>query len=660
MPGGLIIDPMRIVSALAATALCACAAVTQVHVVERTDVLNGVAHGPAGPYESIVAKAHFAVDPKNPANRIVTDIDLSPKGDSGLVEFTADVIVIKPRDTAAGNGTILFEVSNRGGMGLLRMFDRGEDEYGDRYLLQQGYTLVWVGWQFDVPEKQPLRVYVPIATDGGKPIQGLVRSQFVPMKPATSMPLADRNHVPYVPVDMNEKTARLTVRKSATDAPVAIPRSAWSFADSSSITMQSGFEPGKIYELIYTSQNPPVAGLGPAAVRDFISYLKYGGGSTTSVLNDQRRYLKRAIGFGTSQSGRFLRTFLYYGFNADEKNRKVFDGVWAHVAGAGRGSFNYRFAQPSRDGHPLLNVNYPSDLFPYTDLPESDPETGATAGLLDRTLNTPYAPKIFYTNGSYEYWGRGASLIHTTADAKSDAPLPPETRVYFMAGTQHGPGAQPRRVNTQQLANPSDYRWTMRALLASFNGWLKDGTEPPASQYPRIDKDQLAPFPAVSFPSPKGVKFPKDTYHAPRLDFGPDFASKGIMQEPPKIGKPFPQLIPRVSMDDGNETSGIRSVDLRVPVATYTGWNLRSPEIGAPDVLYDMVGSFIPFAKTKAERAMNGDRRPSIEERYASRDEYLAKVKQAAADLVRERFLLPGDVDAVADQAAARWDLVMK
>ena len=649
---------MRSFVVLAATAVCAFGAVTEVHVVDRTDVR--VSPGGAGPYERIAAKAYFAVDPKNPANRIVTDIDLAPKNDSGLVEFSADVIVVKPRDPAKGNGTILFEVSNRGGMGMLRMFDPGDGEYGDRYLLDQGYTLVWVGWQFDVPEKQPLKVYVPIATANGKPIVGLVRAQFIPMKPTTSMPLADRNHVPYAPVDRNEKAARLTVRSGPTDPAVAIARDAWRFVDDGNITMAAGFEPGKVYELVYTSQNPPVVGLGMTAVRDFIAYLKYGGTDSTWLLSDQRRYLKRAIGFGTSQSGRFLRTFLYYGFNGDEKNRKVFDGVWAHVAGAGRGSFNLRFAQPSRDGHPLLNLNYPTDLFPYTDLPETDPETGITAGLLDKVLNTPFAPKIVYTNGSYEYWGRGASLIHTSADGKSDAPLPADTRIYFLAGTQHGPGAQPRRTNTQQLANPSDYRWTMRALLASVNAWLKDGVEPPASQYPRVDKDQLAPFYAVPFPSPRGFKFPKDTYHSPRLDFGPEFATKGIMQEPPKIGKPFPQLIPRVDINDGNEIAGIRSIDLRVPVATYTGWNLRSPEIGAPDVLFDMIGSFIPLAKTKAERERNGDRRPSIEERYASKEDYLNKVKQAAADLVKERFLLPGDVDRVADQAAARWDLVMR
>lgn len=656
---------MRLVLLLLGTALAGFSAVRHVRVVERADVLNGTSLGSAGPYERMVIKAEFAVDPNDPANRVITDIANAPKGDDGRVDFSADVIVLKPRDPAKGNGTILFEVSNRGGLGMVRMFNEvnsSDDEYGDRYLMQQGYTLVWVGWQFDVPGRQPLKLYAPIARQAnGSPITGLVRSEFVPAKMAVTMALADRDHVPYAPVDMNQQDAQLTVRESPESPAKPIARTAWKFADGSNIRMESGFQPGKIYELVYRSQNPPVAGLGPAAIRDFISFLKYGGGSEASALGDQRRYMKRAVGFGTSQSGRFLRAYLYYGFNTDEKGRKVFDGVWAHVAGAGRGSFNVRFAQPSRDGHPLMNLFYPTDLFPFTDLPESDPDTGASAGLLDRTLNTPGAPKIFYTNGSYEYWGRAASLIHTSADGKQDVPLAPDTRVYYLAGTQHGPNARPERNRTQNRANPSDYRWTMRALLASMNAWLTDGSAPPDSQYPRIDRDQLASLEATPFPKIPDVHFPSSMYHAIRLDFGPDFAKSGLVtQEPPKVGKPYPQLIPRVSMEDGNEIAGIRSVDLRVPLATYTGWNQRTPEIGSPDVLFDMVGSLIPFARTKAEREKSGDPRPSIEERFSGREDYITKVKAAATDLVRQRFLLEADVPRVVEAAGERWDLVMK
>jgi hypothetical protein len=653
---------MRCVVFLLTAALSLSAAVRHVRYVDRTDVLNGASFGPAGPYERLVVKVEYAVDPKLPANRRITDIDLAPKDDGGAVGFFADAIVVKPRDPAKGNGTILFEVPNRGGMGLSRMFGPGgADEYGDRHLLEQGYTLVWVGWQFDVPAAQPLKLYPPIARQAdGSPITGLVRSQFIPAARTTAMPLADRNHAAYAPLDLAEATAALTVRESPEAPARAIPRKSWKFANDSSITMASGFEPGRVYELVYRSQNPPVAGLGPIAVRDFVSYLRNGGASNTSALGDQRRFLKRAIGFGTSQSGRFLRTFLYDGFNADEKGRIVFDGVWPHVAGAGRGSFNIRFAQPSRDGHQLLNVFYPTDLFPFTDLPETDAETGATAGLLDRTLNTPGAPKILYTNGSYEYWGRAASLIHTTTDARQDAPIPPTTRIYFLTGTQHGPAAKAERNHTQNRANPSDYRWTMRALLAAMHAWIKDGVEPPESRYPRIDRGEAAPFETFPFPRLPGAGIPRTLYHASRLDFGPEFASAGIMTvEPPRIGKPFPQLVSKVNVQDGNEIAGVRPLDLRVPLATYTGWNLRSAEIGAPGMLSDMIGSFVPFAKTRAER-LKTDGRLSIEERYKNRDDYMEKVRAAAGDLVRERFLLEADVERAVAAAGERWDLVMK
>lgn len=628
-------------------------AVFTVRVIERTDVENGRPFGSSGPYEKIVARAFFTVDPKNPANGNITDLTLAPLNEQGLVEFSADVIVYKPWQPKQGNGTVLLEIPNRGNMGVLGMFQRE-----DAYLFEQGYTVVDVGWQFDVPAGPRLgepssdgkiRAYLPVATSGGRPIRGLVRGQFIPDAKTTTFLISDRNHIPYDAIDLNETTARLIVRDKPESAPRDIPRADWRFSDRAHVEYAKGFEPGKIYEVIYTAENPPIAGLGSAAVRDFISYLKYGGGNGTSLLSDQRATVKRAIGFGTSQSGRFLRTFLYNGFNVDEKNRKVFDGVWAHVAGAGRGSFNIRFAQESRDGHPLLNLYYPSDLFPFTDLPEHDPDSSEKAGLLDR-IDPKFRPKIFYTNGSYEYWGREASLIHTSADGTADAPPAPDTRIYYLAGTQHGPGAKPARNNTQNLANPTDYRWAMRALLSDFQAWLKDGAEPPESQIPRAGKDELVKPGAVQFPKVPGVAFPKSPSHAYHLDF---------TTEPPKIGKPFATMVPQVDRD-GNDKTGIRLPELQAPLATYTGWNLRDAKIGAPDQLFSMVGSYIPFARTKAERLKSGDPRPSIEERYKSKDDYLAQVTKAAESLVAARFLLASDVATIRERAAARWDEIMK
>lgn len=638
---------LRVLSFLLIVSGTAFPAVTHIFVGERTDYMKGLPYGAAGPYEQFVATVHFEVDPKLPANRIITDIDKAPRNERGNVEWTADMVMLRPRTERLVNGTLLFEVSNRGGMGLLNMFQSD----GGNLLLEQGYTLLWLGWQNDVPKG--LRMNAPSAAG----LRGLVRSDIVVDKKSTVAGLGDRDHIPYAVVDAG--SAHITVRDSPLGARRTVERGRWSFtADGKSVQFDAGFEPGRIYEVVYQSENPTLVGLGPAGIRDLISFMKYGGGPSQAFAS-MKNYMKRSISFGTSQSGRFLRTFLYYGFNADEQNRKVFDGVWAHVAGAGRGSFDHRFAQPSRDGHPMMNFFYPTDIFPFTDLPEKDPETGLNEGLLDKARAAGVTPKIFYTNGSYEYWGRAAGLIHALPDGKSDAPLAPDTRIYYLAGTQHGPNAQPRRNGTQNIANPMDYRWTMRALLDDMNSWVKDGLAPPESRYPRAGKDQLVTLGALHFPKIPGVALPKHVIGAYHADYGPEFKSQGIVTvDPPKLGKAFPVLLPQTN-SDGNDVAGAHSPELDVPLGTYTGWNLRAPEIGAPEYLANMIGSFIPFAKTKAERLKSGDPRLSIEERYAGKDDYLAKIGSAAQTLAGQRLILKGDVGKIKEQAGKRWDWVM-
>lgn len=624
------------------------AALTRIELLERTDVLDGAPQGQAGAYERIVAKAYFAVDPKLPANRVIADIDLAPCNQDGMVEFSADLYLLKPRDSAKGNGTALLEISNRGGKGLLSVFDYAAastdpheaQEFGDGFLLQQGFTLVWVGWEFDVPPSTKyLRLQAPVATDHGKPIFGLVRSEWTGDQRVTRISLGDRFLQAYPVADPNATGTQLSVRDRVTSERQIIPRNKWNFAGSTEVQMESGFEPGRIYEVIYQAKDPVVVGLGPAAIRDLVSFLKYGGAET--LLGDQRQYVKRVLGFGVSQSGRFLRTFLHDGFNQDEKSRRVFDGVWAHVAGAGMGSFNFRFAQPSRDGHPFLNVLYPTDVPPFN---QSD-------GLLARAEAAHVVPKMFLSNGSYEYWGRDASLIHTSEDGKSDVAPSKDARIYFFAGAQHGAGSiPPRKLEAQNLADTNDYRPAMRALLLAMQAWLKDGTEPPASQYPQIGKDQLVSLGALAFPRIPSINLPKRKKEAYRMDFS---------TEPPKVGEPYPTLVPQVDQD-GNETSGIRMPEIRIPLATYTGWNLRSPAIGAPDELYSMVGSWIPFPRTTAERERRKDPRLSIQERYPSKRDYLEKITEAAQRLVRDGFLLDVDVPRIRDRAAAEWDYTVR
>lgn len=609
-------------------------AVIRVEIASRADY--AVAN-----YERITGKVYFAVDPKVAANRIITDVGLAPKNDKGLVEFSADLEVLRPK--SKGNGTALVEISNRGGKGMVNMFDLvGRNEPGDTLLFDQGFTLVWIGWEFDIPNREgALRLYAPVI----KGITGTVRSEITVDKRVTSESLGDRSQVPYAVADA--ASATMTVRDGVNGKRETIARDQWKFSDDlTRVEYAAGFEPARIYEVVYMAKDPAVVGLGPAAIRDYVSYIK------------ERGEVARAIGFGVSQSGRFLRTFLYYGFNADEKGKRVFDGVWAHVAGAGRGSFDHRFAQPSRDGHPLLNLMYPSDIFPFTD--EAETDGGITDSILARARKDGVVPKIFYSNGAYEYWGRAASLIHTSPDGKKDVPPAEETRVYFIAGAQHGANAQPVKTVTQNLANPTDYRFAMRALLVDMNAWVTNGTAPPDSKIPRIGKDELVAPGALNFPKVPGIALPKEPYLAWHLDFGPDFKSKGLVAyDPPKVGAAFPVLVPQVNQD-GNETAGIRLPEQIVPLATYTGWNLRDPKIGAPEVIYNMVGSFIPFARTKAEREASGDPRLSIEERYGDKEEYLRRVKEAAVTLSGSGFLLKEDVEKVAAKAGARWDSLMK
>jgi len=626
------------------------AALLRIEVSERGDVQGGKAFASAGPYERIAGKAYFAVDPNLPANKIVTDIAKAPRDEDGLVEFSADFYCLKPRDPQHGNHAVLFEVSNRGGKGMLGTF-------GDDFLFEQGYTLVWLGWEFDVPPGPDLmRLYAPAAQG----ITGLVRSEITPDHRAMRQSLGDRSLLAYPAMNPDDPELTLTVREHADSQRRAVPRETWHIEHGTHIVMPAGFEPGKIYELVYTSKDPPIVGLGPAAVRDLISFFKYGIAADT-ILGDHHDFIQRAYGFGISQSGRFLRTFVYYGFNRDEQGRRVFDGLMVHVAGAGRGSFNHRFAQPSRDAHPFLNTFYPTDIFPFTDLAETDAETGVTDGLLTHATPPAAVPKIFYTNTSYEYYGRSASLVHTTLDGVGDAPIAPATRIYFLTGCQHGPSSfPPERGEAQNLTNPNNYRWTLRALLVALDRWVKDGEEPPLSRYPKIADGSLVTLRAVAFPKVPGVPFPTRIQQAWHVDYGEEFRSAGIVtNEPPKVGSAFPMRLPQVDAD-GNETAGIRMPATAVPLATYTGWNLRAAGIGAPDELYSMAGSFIPLARTKADRVKAGDPRLSVEERYGSKQAYLDKVRAAAGDLVKERYLLERDVPLVVARASAEWDFVMQ
>ena len=618
---------------LSLVASLAQAAVTRVDLQFRENV-----HGL--PSEVTYGKVYFAVDPKLSPNRIIRDIDLAPKNKQGLVEFSADFYMVRP---LKGNGTALVEVSNRGGKALLNVFDfakRGGDltspeALGDNFLLDQGFTLVWLGWEFDVPEqKGMLRAYLPVATNQGKTISGMVSSEWTGEKTEEVISTGDKAQIGYEALDPASAKNKLFVRDAVAGERTLIPHSEWQFVDGTHVKLQGGFAPGRIYEVVYEAKNPVVAGLGLAGLRDFVAYLKYAGVET--ALSNDRAGIKQAIGFGVSQSGRFLREFLYDGFNESEGHRKGFDGVWAHVGGAGRGSFNERFAQPSRDGQPFVNVFYPVDVAPFDE-----------RHLVELALNAHVLPKLFLTNGAYEYWGRCASLIHTSVDGKVDVEPSANARIYFFAGSQHTVGAlPPAHVQGQNLANTNDYRYALRPLLLAMDNWIKTDAAPPASRFPHIAKHELTTLDGLHFPAVPGVEPPAHKREAYRLDFS---------VEPPKMGAAFPTMVPSVDAD-GNDLGGIQMPEVKVPLASYTGWNRRAPGIGGATEMLSYTGSWIPFALNKQERMKSGDPRRSVQERYSDKQAYLVKIDAAAHELSKAGFLLETDLPLVHDRAAKEWD----
>jgi hypothetical protein len=634
---------------------------------------SGRSFGLAGPYERIIGKVYFSVDPANAHNRVVVDLDKADRNSKGEVEFSADIYILKPKDPNRGSGSLLLEIPNRGGRGIVRMANLGsnQSEFGDGFLMRQGITVVWVGWQFDVRDGAGLRLYAPVAHDGNRPITGLVRSDFVVQEKTNEQPLGHLINgsiggTEYSVSEPGNAANILTVRNTPLDERQVIAKSDWSFAhivndtltpSDRHIYLKAGFEPGRIYELVYVAKDPVVVGLGLAGVRDLVSYFKHNPAAVAPT--------RRAYALGISQSGRFLRHLVYQGFNADEEGRQVFDGLLIHVAGAGIGSFNHRFAQPSRDAQPINALFYPTDLFPFSDAPETDPESGITAGLLDKAKAEGVVPKIFFTNTAYEYWSRAAALIHTAPDGKTDLAQTDNVRIYFFAGLQHFSGVFPPTRGTaltllgQQPQNPNPVAWLWRALIVNMDEWVGDGAAPPASSYPRLDDHTLVTRDQWVFPKIPDVNTPDAPYQVRRLDFGPEWSKGIITRQPAKAGVPYPIFVPQVDRD-GIELAGVRLPELVVPVATYTGWNLRDAKTGAPGARVSFIGSYLPFAKTKGDRERRGDPRSSLEERYQSRAQYLGLYADAAMDLIQRRFLLREDLGNVLRRGTQEWDEAQK
>jgi hypothetical protein len=653
---------------LALIASVAEARVVRLRIERREVVLDGRPFGAAGPYEKLVGTVDFALDPDLPRNETIVDLKLAPRNARGEVEFSADFYLLKPVDPRRGNGRLFYEVGNRGGKSMLATFQKAtgspdpatEAEFGDGALMRQGFTLLWMGWQWDVPERPgTMRMQMPIAMENGRRITGLVRGNFILNEKSSTAPVADRNHQAYTPIDPQSAESVMTVRDDPTAKGSIIPRSRWRFVDDGKtgmVALDGGFEPGRIYDVVYRTADPRVVGVGLAGTRDLVSFFKNDASAENPMPG-----LKHAIGWGVSQSGRFLRHFLYQGFNEDEQGRRVFDGVFDQVGGAGRGSFNHRFGQASRDALQFFNILFPVDLFPFSDGPATDPETGITDSLLARAERTNTAPKIFHLLTNSEYFNRAGSLVHMDPTGTRDAELPPNTRIYTIASAPHGPGPFPPASNRgggmigRAALNPLNYSPATRALFRALDRWVVDDVAPPPSAYPRIADGTLTSPDRAGWPAIPGFQLPQQPLRAFHLNFGPDW-SKGIVSvEPPEIGKPFASRVPAVDAD-GNVRAGIRLPDIAVPLATQAGWNYRDASIGAPDRLAGEIGSYIPFARTRAGRERASDPRLSIDERYRNRDEYVGRFAAATLELVAKGYVLSEDVADLLKHAIEHYD----
>ena len=656
-----------------AAALCLCvlplAAPANAEVIHLTitsrEPFGEDVPGKVGPYERIRGQVVYALDPEHEANRGIVDLRLAAQNGEGRVEFYGDFEIVAPRDRSLAQPTVLYDINNR-----------GRRLWGTQpFFLRHGYVTVWSGWIAQVRAEPPLlRLEAPVALDEeyGVPVSGTVRAEMMTDVATERLTVSDRGQLAFEPVAAELPRATLTRRYRERDEPELIPRDRWEFYltkrahDESSglvegdLVLEGGFEPGVIYELIYEAFGPVVQGAGFAAIRDFVSFLRHDDSSMNPLRAAGGQPLAaRFIGEGRSQSGRALRMFLYEGFNADEQGRIVFDGVMPVISGGGQGFFNHRFASPTRTATEHAGHLYPVDMFPFTYGEETDPFTGRTDSLLLRARASGTAPKVMHLDTSSEYWHRSGSLVVTDPAGQRDSAIPDDVRVYVFGGSQHSPARGPS--DRGQLApNPNVYQPFLEALFLALDRWVTDGTPPPASRHPRIVDGTLAGWQAdkAGWTPLPGVRYPTSIQEPDHVDQGDAFATERVIDHHPPVrsGDRYGVRVPALDADN-NEIGVLRMPAVEVPVATYTGWNLRNPAIGAPEALLGLAGGYIPFARTKADREVSGDPRPSVAERYASFEDYRARIMRAGEALVAEGYLLEAHLADIEARAEANRSL---
>jgi len=686
------------------------ARVTRIVIISREIVADGISFGDTGPYEKLRGTVFFEVDPDDPRNAVVFDLEKAPRNDQGMVEFSADMMIIKPVDLDSGNHELFFEVNNRGSAFIpvrLNSVTPGASgdhcvagpfcndpttvhDFGNGYMQRQGYTLAWVGWQADVmPGDNRLTVQFPTAVDHGKPITQSILAEFADARGAAStavftLPLSNDSTLrSYEAVSTDPEVAMAELRMRPSDSPrpptpalpegKVIPTSQWSFArcpdgppgspSTTNICQAGGFQNDMVYQLIYKAMSPPVMGLGYVTTRDFVSFLRSAETDDAGTPNPVPG-ITTVLGLGESQSGRYLRDFLYQGFNEDEHGQRVFDGVNVLVAGVKSLFLNYRFAQPSAFSNQHSGRYGPYANFPIAYAVRKNPlPPYNTDGILKRPRTDP---KVIQVDSSMESWQSSSSLNDTDEDGMVDLDPPENVRLYLLSSTQHGArqGALPSHgtgdLQSQQLSNPIHPGALNRALIAALDEWVNDGTTPPDSRVPRIGDGTLVPSDQEStgFPNiPAGPTWSAVTYNglfnaSGELYFGPRVSgNRGVIDQViPEVLSVHRVLVPKVD-EIGNDIAGVRHPFVEAPKATLTGWNLRTPEFTDGDLMGPPFGMMVPLHRTREERIAAGDPRPSLEELYRNHRGYVRKVARAARRLARQRLLLQEDVDRIIQEA---------
>ncbi len=629
-------------------------AITKLSVAAVERFADGRDFGDAGPYVRIHGVANGELDPAGPENAVIVDLDKAARNARGMVEYQSDFFILRPADPRRGSGVLVYDVTNRGRKVILGRLDEAAGDadtnnpktardVGLAFTLGRGYSLVWSGWDSGAPRaNNGMTARLPAALENGKPMVRRIRDEF---HIGTRAPgKGDVVRLSYPAVSTDPRKALLSFRNREGDIRTAIPADDWEFVDERTIRLLPAgalFAPYKIYEIWYEATGSNVIGTGFAATRDLVSFLRYEAaapdGSRNPLIAEgdgtSHTGINHTLAFGVSQSGRFLRHFLELGMNDDGRGRRVFDGVLSHVAGAGKVFANHSFAMPGRTATQHEDRLYPENWFAFGNAVTTDPFSGRRGAILQ---GRPTDPLMIEVNTATEYWQKGASLVHTDPNGRQDADLPPNARVFMIAGTQHGggPGTDPSPGPCVNPRNPHSASPALRALLVALEEWVEAGTAPPRSRVPSIAQGTAVDADTIQMPAVAGFA------HAPGAN---------------RIAAPVDWVEPPVRLDnfygtrvcavdaDGNEVAGIRLPPIAVPLGTYTGWNVYRAQ---PGELADRDGSLIAFACTKQEREAAGDPRPSLEERYGTRDTYVTKVKAAAEALVADRLLLASDAAA--------------